>query len=168
MGINPQWLDALIAHESRWNPLAVSSSPYNAKAVREKGEAPRYAKGLIQFIDSTAQGMGFRDSLDLINKYPSVETQLEGPVFDYLFPMRPFPTEQSLYLAVFYPKARTWDLSRSFPDSVKIANPGINTVADYVNRVRSSIGLPIVAGGLSLGLIAILVGVLFAFMRGRI
>jgi hypothetical protein len=121
-----RWLDALINNESSWDPVAMNPGSS--------------AKGLIQFIDSTARTLGFTDSYDLITQYADVTTQLEGPVFNYLNKFKPFPTMQSLYLAVFYPAARTWDPLKPFPDSVQQANPGITTPQDYVSMVNRKAG----------------------------
>ncbi len=131
LGINPAWLYNLIQFESKWDPQA--RNPYSS------------AKGLIQFTDSTAKGLGFKSSEDLVSKAPSILAQL--PIVErYLTPYEPFPTRQSLYMAVFYPAARSWPVDKVFPDSVRAVNPGINTVGDYVNKVDRQKGAwPIVA-----------------------
>lgn len=136
LSINPKWLAALINFESSGNPLARAKYPYN-KAKSDKGlEPPKYARGLIQFIDPTAQSLGYLSADDLVEKNPDIASQLLFPVRQYLEQYKPFPTEQSLYMAVFYPAARNWPPMQSFPDSVKAANPGIQTPADYVRKVR--------------------------------
>src|SRR4030066_1785167 len=122
LSVNPEWLWNLISFESNWNPLA--KNPYSS------------ARGLIQFINSTAISLGYTSSDDLITKNPDVKSQLLFPVKAYLMAYSPFTTEQSLYMAVFYPKARKWSLSTEFPDNIKKVNPGIKTVGDYVNKVR--------------------------------
>lgn len=122
LGIDEKWLNNLIKFESNWNPKA--KNPYSS------------ARGLIQFMDSTAKTMGYKNSSDLIAKHPTVESQLKGPVLKYLSQFKPFPTKQSLYMSVFYPKARYWSLSSTFPDTVQKVNPGIVTVYDYVRKVE--------------------------------
>lgn len=117
---NPADLYALIQFESRWNPK-----------IKNPGSS---ARGLIQFMDRTAQGMGYSGSLDLVNQNPTIEKQL-NEVYRYLKPYAPFPTPQSLFMAVFYPVARTWSLNTAFPAHVQAANPGISVVGDYVNKV---------------------------------
>lgn len=134
LGVPAAWLSDLINFESGFNPLARN---------RITG-----ARGLIQFMPATAAGMGFPGSRsiadgsptaadNLVEKYPSIESQLEM-VVQYLAPMKPFPTVQSLNMAVFYPKFRNVAPTTVFPDSVQKANPGIKTVADYVRRASPS------------------------------
>jgi len=122
LNVNPKWLWSLIQFESKWNPQA--KNPNSS------------ARGLIQFIDSTAQSLGYKNSLDLVTKNPTAEQQLFFPVYQYLSQFAPFPTEQSLYLSVFYPAARNWALHKEFPKNVQAVNTGIVTVNDYINRVR--------------------------------
>ena len=122
LGVPSTWLDRLITFESGFNPQA--KNPISG------------ARGLIQFTDTTARNMGFTSALDLVTRYPDISSQLRGPVRDYLTPFKPFPTAQSLYMAVFYPAARKWPLEALFPLEVQKDNPGINTVGDYVSRVQ--------------------------------
>lgn len=119
----------LIEFESGWNPQAVHPS----------GQA----RGLIQFRDSTARGLGFRDAADLVGRFPSRIEQIAGPVRAYLLPYSPLGTQQSTYLAVFYPAYRYADKDKPFPAAVTAANPGIVTVADYVRKVNAKRNRPI-------------------------
>ena len=124
LGINPSWLRDLIRFESRWNPLAKN---------KISG-----AMGLIQFTNSTAKNLGFQSAQDLVTRYPTAEGQLLGPVKQYFeLPgnQGPYPNKQSFYMTVFYPAARKWPEDKFFPDNVRKANPGINTVKDYINKV---------------------------------
>lgn len=122
LGVKRDDLFQLINFESAgWNPLA-----------RNKISG---ARGLIQFTNSTAQKMGFKNADDLVNKYPTIESQLEFPVYNYLKQFIPFSGKQSLYLAVFYPKYRNFPPDTVFSDLVKSQNPGINTVQDYIDFV---------------------------------
>jgi len=118
--VNPDWLYKLIDFESRWNPLA--KNPLSG------------ARGLIQFTNKTARSMGYSSADDLVFKYPSIVSQLDI-VYNYLKPYRPFPTEQSLTMAVFYPDFRYAEPDKAFPDTVTKDNPGINTPADYMRLV---------------------------------
>ena len=136
LDIPPAWLDAVIAFESNWKPQQRAYVPYNQYLVTKRNAPPKYAKGLIQFTDETAQTLGFKDSADLIAQYPTADKQLLTPVYNYFKKYKPFPTKQSLYMAVFYPIARTWPLETVLPDSVRASNPNINTVGDYVNFVE--------------------------------
>lgn len=124
LNIFPSWLNSLITFESGWKPDA--RNPYSG------------ARGLIQFTNTTAKTLGYADADDLYNQNPTDTAQLLGPVLKYLNQFKPFPTEQSLYMAVFYPAARTWPPETVFPDSVQKLNPGIVTVNDYVSKVRHS------------------------------
>jgi hypothetical protein len=115
------WLDKLISFESLWNPKAKN--------------AISGARGLVQFTNTTSRKLGFKSADDLVNKYPDAVDQLLGPVYNYLRAYTPFPTKQSLYMSVFYPAARKWNLNVQFPEKVKLSNPGIDTVASYVRKV---------------------------------
>jgi hypothetical protein len=126
LAVSPTWLYNLIQFESRWKPDI--KNPLTS------------ARGLIQFLDSTAQDLGYDDSLDLVRQNPTREAQLLGPVYSYLKRYAPFPTEQSLYMAVFYPKARNWPPNQPFPAKVQAVNPGIKTPMDYVAWVRRLAG----------------------------
>lgn len=120
--VNPDWLYNLINFESGWNPLA--KNPISG------------ARGLIQFTHTTAKELGYVDANDLVEKNKDISSQLLFPVLQYLLKYKPFPTEQSLYLAVFYPAYRYKEPSTQFPDSVKKYNPSIDTIQDYVNLVK--------------------------------
>ncbi len=126
LGIPPLKLQNLIEFESKWNPSA--KNPYSS------------ARGLIQFTNRTAQGMGYEDSLDLVNKNPTIEQQLKNPVYKYLKKYKPFKGDQSLFMAVFYPKARNWHQDKEFPEYVQKVNPGIKTPRDYIKKVYFVIG----------------------------
>lgn len=121
LGVASADLYQLIDFESKWNPAA--KNPLSS------------ARGLIQFTDSTAQSLGFKNSLDLVNKNPSVLDQL--PIVEkYLNRYKPYSGKQSLFMAVFYPKARNWNPNQQFSEKVQKANPGIRTPADYVAFVE--------------------------------
>lgn len=149
VGIQPGDLYKLIDFETArtWNPL-----------IKNKYSS---ARGLLQFTDETARELGYKDSLDLVTKNNSVESQLYFPVLKYLSSRKPFPTKQSLYMSVFYPKAREWPASKQFPEKVQALNPGIKTVQDYINKVENK-KATISAGLLLLGFAA-----LIFFMKGR-
>jgi soluble lytic murein transglycosylase-like protein len=133
--IPAEWLENLIRHESAFNPTV--KNPNSS------------ARGLIQFTDAAAKKLGYKDSADLVSKHPDSVTQLMIPVKNYLKQYAPFPNEQSLYMAVFYPAYRNVDPRTPFPAAVKAANPGINTPMDYINRVKrlktSAFGMALVA-----------------------
>lgn len=132
--IPSKWLENLINFESNFDPLA-----------RNKYSG---ARGLIQFMPSTAStefkmvgattnNTGQKTAADtLIERYPDTISQLEGPVYQYLKKYMPFDSAQSLYMAVFYPKARQWSKYTPFPENVQKSNPGLVTVADYINKVE--------------------------------
>jgi len=124
LGVPPDALDKLINFESKWNPLA--RNPISG------------ARGLIQFMHSTAKTLGFKNADELVEKYPTIENQLYGPVLTYLSQFKPFgnPFPQSLYLSVFYPAFRRMPLDTLFPDAVQKSNPGIKYVGDYVAKVE--------------------------------
>jgi hypothetical protein len=129
---DPQHLWEVMNFESRLDPKA--ANPLSS------------AKGLIQFMDSTAKGMGYKSSADLVAKFPTFTAQVKGPVRAYFEGSKPYPTRQSLYMKVFFPVARTVppdttfaSLYAKYPSAGSIAtfkkqNPGIVTVNDYVNK----------------------------------
>lgn len=141
LGIYPTWLNSLITFESNWKPDA--RNPYSG------------ARGLIQFTNTTAKTLGYANADDLYSQNPTDTAQLLGPVLNYLKPLTPFPTEQSLYMAVFYPVARSWSPDAEFPANVQQLNPGIKTVSDYVNKVRHA---PLIQTGITVAGIALIVG----------
>lgn len=143
LGANKQDLFDLINMESKWNP--------QIKNPRSS------ARGLIQFMDSTAKGMGYKGgSSEIISKYPDRRSQLLTPVYNYLKPMSPFPNRQNLFMAVFYPAYRNKHPSTPFPTHVQNANPNINTVQDYMDYANRNAGRLVVKGGLGLGTIALI------------
>jgi hypothetical protein len=130
LGVKREWLVDLIRFESAWNPTA--ENKYTG------------ARGLIQFMPATASGLGFPGTQsikdgrptaadNLIKVAPDITSQLYY-VVKYLEKYKPFPTLQSLYMSVFYPKYRNVAQTTAFPDSVQKVNPGIKTVADYMRR----------------------------------
>lgn len=145
LGIDPNDLYKLIDFETAgtWNPQI--KNPNSS------------ARGLIQFTDKTARSLGYKDSLDLVTKNKSIESQLYFPVLQYLSKLKPFPTKQSLFMSVFYPDARKWPLNKEFPDNVKKANPGIVTVADYIGKIDKKTVAGISGGLLSLIAIGLLI-----------
>lgn len=159
LGTNPAWLDALINFETAgtYDPLIAGSSVTGAH-------------GLIQIIDSTARSeFDYPDSLSLVRAYSNFDDQMEYVVYPYLAKYKPFPTQQSLYMAVFYPKYRFVDPQTPFPASVTAVNRNIYTPADYIQFVNSRIktdalhnfGLPLVA-------LAGTAAVVWALMKARV
>lgn len=145
LGMHRDWLFNVISLESNWNPAA-----YNRSG----------AVGLIQFMPDTLKGMGLLSPAlasrvrydaaepedlkqairtEFAAKFPDVESQLLGPVRQY-FKGRKYPTEQSVYMKVFYPAYASVPLSTEFPANVQAQNPGIRTVKDYVTLVQSRSG----------------------------
>ena len=122
LNVNPIWLWSLIQFESNGNP-----------AARNKISG---ARGLIQFMPATAREMGYKSADEIVLKYPTFDAQLKTPVYKYLAKYAPFPTKQSLYMAVFYPAARKWTPETFFPAIVRQQNPGIDTVQSYINHVE--------------------------------
>lgn len=130
LGVIPSWLYAQINFESAgtWDPQI--KNPNSS------------ARGLIQFLNSTAINLGYKDSLDLVLKHPTIKSQLEGPIYQYYKKFMPFNSMQSFFLSVFLPKYRN-----SSPDTViyadeptrqqsfRTANPGIKTVGDYTEKL---------------------------------
>ena len=121
LNVSKNDLFSLIKFESGFNPLA--KNPLSG------------ARGLIQFTNTTAKSMGYKSADDLVLKHPTIESQLEVPVYNYLKQFIPFNGKQSLYMAVFYPAYRNVSPSTPFNDQVKRLNSGIITVSDYLDLV---------------------------------
>lgn len=144
--MNPAWLYNVIMMESAWNPSAYNKSG---------------AVGLIQFIPKTLKDFKLL-SIELsamipdgdkpvpenvkqmvrkefLAKYPDVQSQLEGPVLKYFSRYKSYPTEQSVYMTVFYPSYRNAPVSQTFSPLVQSQNPGIKTVGDYIAKVQSRV-----------------------------
>jgi len=147
LGIPFQWLFDLIRHESGGEPQA--KNPYSS------------ARGLIQFTDSTAQALGYKSSLDLVEKNKTAEKQILGPVKKYLAKFAPFPSEQSLYMSVFFPAYRNVSPQTYFPANVRAVNPGINTPQDYINKVKG------IAGAAAAGIIPAMIAAGIGFYLYR-
>ena len=126
IGAEPEWLAALIAFESNFDPRAAKPTST--------------AKGLIQFIDDTAVELGYASSADLVKQHPTYMSQMYGPVLEYLRRYAPYSSKQELYMAVFQPVARFWDPDERFSQKTIDANlrngeEWITTPADYVALV---------------------------------
>lgn len=143
LGVPVEWLLAVVQHESAGNPKAKNPSSS--------------ARGLIQFIDSTAKTLGYNSSLDLVGQNPSYEMQMTGPVHAYFRKYAPFPTFASFAGAVFYPEYRNKPLAL-LPAKVRAVNPFQN-IQEYADRVwnrykgikvveTSLIPLALLAGGI--------------------
>jgi hypothetical protein len=150
LSVNPAWLWALIQFESRADPAARNNISG--------------ARGLIQFMHATARDLGYLNADDLYKKNPTFDAQLIGPVYTYLKKYAPFPTKQSLYMAVFYPAARSWNPQSFFPSLVRKQNPGIDTVQDYLDHVEGKITKKTPA---LLALVALICGLIYFYSRKR-
>ena len=128
LGISdPNWLIDLANFESGMNPKA--KNPLSS------------ARGLIQFMDATSRGLGYDSSLDLVTKNPTIISQLEGPVYEYLRPYKPFTTESSLYLSVFYPAARNYPANMTFKEIFKQRGAPATGRGSYANFIASNPGI---------------------------
>jgi len=117
IGIPARWLFGLIKTESAWKP----------DAKNPKGSA----RGLIQWVDSTAKALGYTNALDLVTRNPTREAQLLGPVVAYLKKWAPITSAEDLAAVNFYPAYRGSKIDTPLPAAVQAANPGIKTVRDY-------------------------------------
>ena len=143
LGVDPAWLYAEINFESGWDP----------QATNMQGSG---ARGLIQFTDLSAPDIGFLSANDIVGQFPDIASQLAGPVYDYLKRYAPFPTQQSLAMAVFYPAYRNVSPDTAFPANVQRDNPGIEKVSDYTHRVYGSALMAGVIAAASVALIIFL------------
>ncbi len=134
---DPAWLKNLIQAESGWNAKAYNAGSgatgliqWIPRVMRDFGFLPLGVSSKIPASGALSTALKKEVSAAFLLRYPDTEKQLLGPVVDYLKRYKPFPTEKSLYLAVFYPAYRDKSLETPFPDSVKAANPGIDTLVD--------------------------------------
>jgi len=139
LNMNPDWLMYVMNNES-----AGTFSP----SVKNPGST---ATGLIQFLSSTAAGLGTStaalakmsaiDQLDYVQKYFQKQIQAYGPI----------NSVSDTYLAVFYPAAISWsDTNKKFSDTVYSGNKifdydGLGYLTkgdfqDYVNFHYSKVG----------------------------
>lgn len=125
LNIPQEWIIKQIQTESGWNPTI--KNPFSS------------ARGLIQFMDSTAKSLGYSGgSKEIIERFPTVAAQLETPVYQYYSQFLPIEKEGELYMSTFYPKWRKekdWD--NVFPLAIQKANPNIKTPRDYVKIATS-------------------------------
>ena len=146
------WLDRLIQFESSYDPQA--QNPDSS------------ARGAIQFMDDTAQDMGYNSSKDLTAKNPTIEGQIEGPVYEYLKRYVPFPTEQSLFMAVFYPIYRDAPADLAFPPHVQAVNEPIKTPGEYMAFVNKELKEQKTKNNVKLAGVAVLIiGAIYALSQ---
>ena len=141
LSIPKEWLFGLIKTESGWNPAA-----HNPIGTAN-------ARGLIQWIDKTAQGMGYASSLDLVNKNPTREAQLLGPVVAYLKKWLPITSPEDLAAVNFYPANRGERIDVPLSATIQAQNPGVTTVRDYFKKYMAK-NIP----GTSAAVVALLAG----------
>lgn len=130
LGVPATWLDALINFETGGTYDVFARNPHSG------------AMGLIQVTNSTARSeFGVADTAVLSNTFSTFESYMDNVVYPYLSKYAPFQSRQEFYMSVFYPKYMDAAPDTEFPEYVKNANPGINTVQDYMNfvdrRIRS-------------------------------
>jgi GGDEF domain-containing protein len=123
-GVSRESLSKVISYESGWKPDATN---------------PRSgAKGLIQFLPSTARSMGYADANDIVVKHPDIISQLRGPVKQYLQNAGRIKNDRDLYLSIFYPAGKDQGDDTVLPKDVREKNPGIVTVGDYWHKVADA------------------------------
>lgn len=126
IGVSPAIVYKLAFFESSLNPLA-----QNDKST---------ARGIFQWIDSTARGLGFRSSASLIAENPTLYSQLILAK-RYFARMAPFSSDYDFVISNFLPAYRKLSPDTpllSLPNGEKIqkANPALKTLRDYYNRVK--------------------------------
>ncbi len=127
--IPTEWLKALIAFETAGTFRVNISNPNSS------------ARGLLQFINSTARSLGYASSLDLVRKENTFEKQMKNAVYPYLKRFAPFTHDRDFYMSVFYPKYRNKPVKTMFPERVRRVNHGITDILSYINHVRRKAGM---------------------------
>lgn len=128
LGIDPSELMFVMDYESGLNPQAVNSGSG--------------ATGLIQFLPSTAIGLG--TTTDELLKMDGV-SQLDY-VYDYLKTYKgDMDSVYTMYLSIFYPAALNQSDAYVFPKNVVSSNPSFfkhgNTLAAFKNGINDLIRL---------------------------
>ena len=133
IGVTPELVAKMIAVETAFTMSPVIHNPLPNQSAR----------GIFQFIDSTAYGLGFRDSLDLVTQNPTIESQLDV-AYRMFKPYLPFKNEYEFTMANFIPTHRK-DSPLKRLDSIKKsyadANPHLTYLGDYYKTI-SAIKLP--------------------------
>lgn len=156
IGINPDYLMAAMTIESNLNPAAVNPITN--------------ATGLIQFMPSTANGLG--TSTDKLKTMSNID-QLDY-VRKYFLPYKnKLKTLGDVYLTIFYPAAVGKPDSYIFPDKVKEQNQVLDFINDgkltkgdieaYLKNRFPSLVTVAVAGGIGLVISAIVIALIFMY-----
>lgn len=137
IGAHPFDLANLLHHESRFYPQAQSG----VRVWEDRPYQPGKATGILQFIPSTAAELG-TTTADLYNmtfgeQLPYVVAYLKRKGRGL-----PYGHAYRLFMATFYPRAMAWAAETPFPEKVQVANPGIETPADYIAKAMSTAKLP--------------------------
>lgn len=143
LGADPEHLGDIIKFESGGTWTSNARNPSSG------------ATGLIQFMPSTARRMG--TTVEALAAM-SPEAQLRGPVREYMrrvrdgewwdgssfaptagrpYPPGPLNTFQAVAASVFFPALRYVSPSTALPAWAASANAGINTMSDYLAKVRA-------------------------------
>ena len=138
---DPRWLDAMIMHESGYDPI-----------IQNRGG--HRAFGLIQFtpiaateLHNKAPQLGISEPEDVPRLFPTFEAQMRGPVFWYYnLQPKPYISLYEIAAATFYPKYRYSDPNKILDSAKAIAaNPGINTVGILRDRLQKLLDSPSLA-----------------------
>lgn len=150
LGMPWEWLWVELNFESRFRPSV--KNPHSS------------ARGIMQWTNDRARDLGYRDSLELVTQNPTVSQQLDMVRKD-LKRYKPFPTFQSLAMAVFLPAYRYKDADTELPDWAQSVNAGIKTVGDYVRKAaRAASGGIEVAAGMGAGALVVAIAVTLVVM----
>lgn len=129
LGTKPQYIANVINFESRWNPAIVNQASG--------------ATGLIQFMPTTAKGLGTTTTalagMNTAQQFAYVEKYFLGVG-------KKLPSQIDVFMAVYYPRAigksPDWvigsDRDAEYVAKVQSQNPGIKTIADYAAKALLS------------------------------
>jgi hypothetical protein len=140
IGCSPKSLYYLIHFESSWNTQAKNME------VDEYGKLITGARGLIQYIGTTATMMGYPSKDYVSTEYPEISDHLMGPVLRYFqvwmneYKIKKLDSDELLFMMVFQPgsipKLKA-SLDGDFGLSKKDAKANFNLTTPrlYINKV---------------------------------
>lgn len=129
-GVSPTALYRAIYLESAKTFDPMATNPVNG------------ARGLIQFTNKTSKDMFGMNADELVKKYPTFDSQMRGPVLQYLMNRKKeygkLDTDEKLWLSIFNPESIRNPNAQLSDLAKKQNNYRFNTGQDYADWVRKN------------------------------